>query len=103
MYVDPELTVSAILSWLRDAGILVAIAVFGWKARGAFQEVSDFANLIRNHMVRMEAFVVDVKSNHLFHIEQYLYDIAKDRNQVSLINPGAAVVEERVLPPNVKP
>jgi hypothetical protein len=98
MFLNSEPAVTAILSWLRDTGILVAIMVFGWKARGIFQAVEDFTDSIREHMMKMEAFAARMEANHLRHIEQYLYRIARDRNQVALVSPEAVAAED-IQPP----
>ena len=84
MLLDPQFTaqpVLAILEWIRELAIIGSIIIFGWKARDAFQSVKDFTSGINAHMTRMDAFAVRVESNHLRHIEQYLYHLAKNRNR----------------------
>jgi hypothetical protein len=91
MLVDPQFSaepVSAVLQWLRELAVIGAIIVFGWHARSAFQYVKDFTTEIREHIKRMDAFVIRVESNHLRHIEDYLYRLAKDRNITAVVDPG---------------
>lgn len=103
MFVDPGAEVSVILTWIREIAIISGIVVFGWHARGAFQTVKDFAASIQKHMEIMESFALRVETNHLRHIEKYLYKMAKDRNRVSLVDPDLVAFEDVQPPEDVIP
>jgi hypothetical protein len=80
---DPQFTfepVLAVLQWIRELAVIGVIIVFGWRARGVFEYGKNFSDDIRKHMKRMDSFAVRVEANHLRHIEQYLYHLAKNRN-----------------------
>jgi hypothetical protein len=97
MYVDPELTVSTFLGWVRDATIIFGVVAIGWKSRGIVEDVKGFATLVRTHMLKMEVFTHRVETNHMKHIETYLYKIAKDRNLITILPPDS--VEADDVPP----
>lgn len=105
MFVDPTLAVTDALLWIRELGTIGLIILVGWNARAGFQFVKDFyksaqhfMSTVQVHMSTMEAFAKRVESNHMKHMEQYLYKIAKDRNITSLVAP-VAVEEDDLEPP----
>ena len=71
---NPELSITMVLSWLREIMIIASIGVLGWKSRGAWQSVIDFKDRVVQHMTAMEGFAETVVENHLKHIEK---DLAK--------------------------
>src|ERR1700678_1728105 len=101
MYVDPAVGVTEVLSWLREVAIIGGIVTFGWKARGMYQTVDEFACSITNHMKRMERFAVRMETNHLRHIESYLYHLAKESGLPTYPEPSAseAIIEAAELDP----
>jgi hypothetical protein len=48
-------------------------------------------------MLKMEVFTHRVETNHMKHIETYLYKIAKDRNLITILPPDS--VEADDVPP----
>lgn len=97
---SPAQAVSFVLTWLRDLSIFGVVLMFGWKSRDLWQDVKDFANAVRAHMKKMEGFALRVENNHMRHMERYLYQMAKDRNITSVVDPDLiAQVTEPVEPP----
>ena len=101
MFVDPAVGVTEVLSWLREVAVIGGIITFGWKARGMYQTVDDFAESITKHMQRMERFAVRMETNHLRHIESYLYHLAKDAGRPTYDEPSASesLIEEAEMEP----
>ena len=99
MYLSPEIQVTSILGWLRELSIITGIVVFGWKSRGAFQSVTDFVEAIQKHMLFMEAFATRMESNHLKHMELYLYRLVKNSRATALRDPDLVAADE-VPPPD---
>lgn len=97
---SPEQAVSFALMWLRDLGIFGVVLTFGWKSRDVWQDVKEFTGAVRTHMKKMEGFAYRTETNHMRHMERYLYQMAKDRNITSLVDPDLiAEVTEPVEPP----
>ena len=103
MFVDPGTEVSVVLSWIRETAIISGIVVFGWRARGVFQTVKDFATSIQKHMQIMEAFALRMEMNHLRHIERYLFKLAKDRNLIAVVDPNLVAFDDVQPPEDVDP
>ena len=103
MFVDPGTEVSVVLSWIRETAIIGGILVFGWRARGVFQTVKDFATSIQKHMQIMEAFALRMEMNHLRHIERYLFKLAKDRNLIAVVDPNLVAFDDVQPPEDVDP
>lgn len=95
---NPEQVISYVISWARDLAIFGGTIVFGWKARDIFQDMKDFVNEIRQHMKRMDAFALRLETNHLKHMEEYLYVLAKDRNLITVVKSNEVQVND-VDPP----
>jgi len=97
---SPALDITYVVSVLRDLGIFGTVLFVGWNARGVFQDMKDFTSTIRKHMTKMEGFAYRVETNHMKHMERYLYQMAKDRNITSLMDPDlVAEITEPVAPP----
>jgi hypothetical protein len=97
---SPVLDISYVVSVLRDLGIFVTVLIVGWNARSWFQDVKDFTTSISRHMTKMEGFAYRMEHNHAKHIQEYLYQIAKDRNIITVMDPEIiADVTDPVDPP----
>lgn len=96
MFVQTDVT--TILAWARELAIIGGILVFGWKARDAFQNIVDFQKCITDFMRDMRGFAHRVESNHIRHIEEYLFKIAKDRNIITVVPPDVVETDD-VDPP----
>ena|ERR1700722_9449601 len=82
---SPAETISLALAWLRDLTIFGFVLLAGWKSRDLWQDVKDFTTTIRAHMKKMERFAYVVEHNHMKHMQQYLFQIAKDRNIITVL------------------
>jgi hypothetical protein len=96
--ISPELTVTAVFSWLRDAAIVYGVFKAVWNTRGWYQAAKDFKQCILEHMSTMEGFAHRAEVNHFRHMEEYLYKIAKDRNLIAVL-PRERVDADDVEPP----
>lgn len=93
-------TISYVISWARDLGVFGVTIVIGWNARGIYQKIDDFTTDIRDHMKRMDAFAVRMETNHLKHMESYLYRLAKSCQEIA---PSMAMPEDLDPPQEVDP
>jgi len=100
MFVDPSTAITDALVWIREIAVISGIAIFGWKARDSWQDVKDFSSAVRSHMLKMEGFAQRVESNHMRHMERYLYVIAKDRNKTAIVEPELVAFND--VPPPVE-
>jgi hypothetical protein len=100
VFSSPELTVSAVFSWLRDAAIIYGILKIVWNSRGIYQGFKDFKTAILSHMKKMEGFAYRAETNHFKHMEEYLYLIAKDRNLITIMPPDAVGANDVEPPEN---
>ena len=97
MFVDPSNAVTTALAWIREASIICGIVVVGWHARGVYQTANDFVDSVKSHMKTMEGFALRMETNHIKHIEQYLYLLAKGK--LVLSEPDLVSAED-VRPPD---
>ena len=101
MFVDPGTAVTTALAWIRETSIICGIVVVGWHARGVYQTADDFVESVKTHMKTMEGFAFRMETNHLKHIEQYLYRLANEQRPTS--EPDLVAAEEIQPPDPVEP
>lgn len=109
MFVDPGTAVTTALAWIREISIICGIVVVGWRARGVYQTVDNFVEAVKTHMktmegfaLRMEGFALRAETNHLKHIEQYLYRLVINGPR-PISNPDLVAAEEIQPPDPVEP
>jgi len=116
MFVDPGTAVTTALAWIRETSIICGIVVVGWHARGVYQTVDNFVEAVKTHMKTMEGFALRMEgfalradgfafraeTNHLKHIEQYLYRLAINGPR-PISNPDLVAAEEIQPPDPVEP
>jgi len=82
---DPgNLTLGQVSSAIRDFSIVIVLIVSVWKARGIFEDVSNFFTRVIKHMDSMESFARTVMDNHLLHIEQDLKTLSGRQDDISV-------------------
>jgi len=83
---DPStLTLGQVSSAIRDFSIVLALIAVVWKARGIFEDVSNFFTRVIKHMDSMENFARTVMDNHLLHIEQDLKTLSGRQDDTSIV------------------
>ncbi len=83
MFNPSGITLGEISSTVRDFSVVIGIVVFSWKARGAYQSVTDFVERITQHMTIMEDFAKTAIENHLTHLEQDIRTLANRHREES--------------------
>jgi hypothetical protein len=70
------LTIGQISSSLRDFAFVGGVITVVWKGRGVYETVKGFFQRTVEHMDKMEEGMQSLLSNHLFHIEKDLRNMA---------------------------
>lgn len=85
-----KMTVSEVITIIRNIGFLLAILGVGWKARALIQPIVDFFNDTKRlmkrserHMDVMEESMVLLLDNHLAHIGKHVASVAHNQVRAS--------------------
>jgi hypothetical protein len=92
---DPSgITLGQISSSVRDFAIVGVLISLSWKARGAYEAVTQFFTRTMKHMDVMEAGMTTLLTNHLAHIETSLDKMSNNQERVLSGNEAIHVIEE---------
>jgi len=105
MYDPNTMTVSEVVTIVRNVGILGTILVAGWKARALVQPIVDFFDDLKKlmkratrHMDIMEESMGLLLDNHLAHIGENVSKVAHHQVRASLLEQASYAESEAAAP-----
>ncbi|SRR5258708_31186730 len=82
MFDPSSITLGQISSSVRDFAIVGTLIATSWKARGAYESVTQFFTRTMRHMDVMESGMQTLLTNHLAHIENSLDKMSNHQERV---------------------
>lgn len=74
-----EQNLSIIIDCVWKLAVIAGITTVAWRARGIWDDAKDFLTRVEEHMNSMEKFAQTVMSNHMYHMQEYLRQLAEDK------------------------
>jgi hypothetical protein len=94
MFDPSSITLGQVSSSVRDFAIVGTLLTASWKARGAYEAVTQFFTRTMKHMDAMEAGMNTLLTNHLAHMEQDLKTMAHHQVRASAREQDGYVVDD---------
>lgn len=94
MFDPSSITLGQVSSSVRDFAIVGTLITISWKARGAYEAVTQFFSRTMRHMDTMEAGMQTLLTNHLAHIEDYVKSMSNNQTRILSGDEVIHVVDE---------
>jgi hypothetical protein len=82
MFDPSSITLGQISSSVRDFAIVGTLLTVTWKARGAYEAITQFFTRTMKHMDVMESGMQTLLTNHLAHIEEAVTKMTNNQARV---------------------